>query len=83
MVWINLNTYKDISTGIETISYENVNISYPEHTHIGHLVFGIVTEGKVGVKIDQEEFVCNEGEMFSIALEKDDCYRGYCKGLIE
>ncbi|MBO5470774.1 MAG: AraC family ligand binding domain-containing protein, partial [Lachnospiraceae bacterium] len=38
------------------------------HTHIGHLVFGIVTEGKVGVKIDQDEFICNEGEMFSIAL---------------
>lgn len=63
-----LEYIKDISTGIETISYENVNISYPEHTHIGHLVFGIVTEGKVGVKIDQDEFICNEGEMFSIAL---------------
>ena len=32
-----LEYIKDISTGIETISYENVNISYPEHTHIGHL----------------------------------------------
>lgn len=27
-----LEYIKDISTGIETISYENVNISYPEHT---------------------------------------------------
>ena len=63
-----LEYIKDISTGIETISYEKVNISYPEHTHIGHYVFGIVTEGTVGVKIDQDEFSCSEGEMFSIAL---------------
>lgn len=58
---------KDCFTGIETISYENVNISYPKHTHIGHVVFGIVTDGMVGLKIDQEEFVCKNGEMFSVA----------------
>ena len=62
-----LEYIKDCSTGIETISYEKVNISYPKHTHIGHVVFGIVTGGTVGVKIDQEDFVCNNGEMFSIA----------------
>ena len=54
-----LEYIKDISTGIETISYEKVNIAYPEHTHIGHFVFGIVTDGTVGVKIDQEEFICS------------------------
>lgn len=58
---------KDYSTGIETISYEKVDITYPKHTHIGHIVFGIVTDGTVGVKIGQEEFVCNNGEMFSVA----------------
>ena len=63
-----LEYIKDLSTGIETISYEKVNIAYPEHTHIGHFVFGIVTDGTVGVKIDQEEFICNEGEIFSVAL---------------
>lgn len=62
-----LEYIKDCSTGIETISYEKVNISYPKHTHIGHVVFGIVTNGTVGVKIDQEDFICNNGEMFSIA----------------
>ena len=30
-----LEYIKDLSTGIETISYEKVNIAYPEHTHIG------------------------------------------------
>ena len=36
---------KDISTGIEVVSMENVATSYPSHTHIGHYVFGIVTDG--------------------------------------
>lgn len=63
-----LEYIKDISTGIEIISYENVNFSYPTHTHVGHLVFGIVTAGAVAVKIDQDEFICKEGQMFSIAL---------------
>ena len=46
-----LEYIKDLSTGIETISYEKVNIAYPEHTHIGHFVFGIVTDGTVGVPV--------------------------------
>ncbi|MGM9540162.1 helix-turn-helix domain-containing protein [Anaerovibrio sp.] len=58
---------KDISTGIETISYEHVNIAYPLHTHIGHIVFGIVTDGIVGVQIDRQECLCHSGEIFSIA----------------
>ena len=62
-----LEYIKDISTGIEIISYEKVNIAYPEHTHTGHFVFDIVTDGAVGVKISQEEFICNEGEIFSVA----------------
>lgn len=63
-----LKFIKDVSTGIETISYEKVNISYPEHTHTGHFVFGIVTGGTVGIKIKQENFICHEGEYFSVAL---------------
>ncbi len=63
-----LKYIKDISTGIETISFEKINITYPKHTHIGHFIFGIVTYGTVGVKIDQQEFICNEGEIFSVAI---------------
>lgn len=63
-----LKFIKDVSTGIETISYEKVNISYPEHTHTGHFVFGIVTDGIVGIKIKQEHFICHKGEYFSVAL---------------
>lgn len=62
-----LEYIKDSSTGIETVSYENVNISYPEHTHIGHIVMGIVTDGIVEIKIGQQIFVCKKGQMFSVA----------------
>lgn len=51
-----LEYIKESSTGIETVSYENVNISYPEHTHIGHIVMGIVTDGIVEIKIGQQIF---------------------------
>lgn len=63
-----LEYIKDVSTGIEIVSYENVNISYPEHTHIGHLIFGIVTEGEINIRISHEDFSCKAGEMFSVAL---------------
>lgn len=63
-----LEYIKDFSTGIETVSYEKVNITYAEHTHIGHCIIGIVTEGTVGVEINQETFICHEGEMFSVAV---------------
>lgn len=62
-----LEYIKESSTGIETVSYENVNISYPEHTHIGHIVMGIVTDGIVEIKIGQQIFVCKKGQMFSVA----------------
>lgn len=63
-----LEYIKDKSTGIEIVSYEDVDLSYPVHTHLGHLIFGIVTGGIVGVKIDREEYECREGELFSIAV---------------
>lgn len=76
-----LEYIKDTSTGIEVISYENVNISYPEHTHIGHFVLGVVTDGTVKVNIGQDEFVCHDGKYFSVALNMphsiypiSDCY---------
>ena len=57
---------KDISTGIEVVSMENVKTSFPPHTHTGHYVFGIVTEGSIAIKIGNETVQCNEGEYFSI-----------------
>lgn len=59
---------RDTSTGIETVSYENVNFSYPEHTHIGHYVLGIVTLGSVEITVNKEKYICNEGEFFSVGL---------------
>lgn len=63
-----LEYIKDVSTGVEIVSFENVNVTYPEHTHIGHYIFGIVTDGIVKIKINDDEFICNVGEMFSVAL---------------
>ena len=57
---------KDISTGIEVVSMENVATSYPPHTHTGHYVFGIVTDGCIAIKIGDEIRQCKEGEYFSI-----------------
>ena len=57
---------KDISTGIEVVSMENVATSYPSHTHIGHYVFGIVTDGSIAIKIGDEIRQCKAGEYFSI-----------------
>ena len=33
---------EDASTGIEIVSLEKVNLSYPPHTHTGHYVLGIL-----------------------------------------
>ena len=57
---------KDVSTGIEVVSMENVSTSFPPHTHTGHYVFGIVTEGCIAIKIGDEVKQCNDGEYFSI-----------------
>lgn len=58
---------KDISTGIEVVSLEHVSVSYPSHTHTGHYVIGIVTEGSVTIRIKERSFYCKKGEMFSVA----------------
>ncbi len=57
---------KDVSAGIEVVSMENVKTSFPPHTHTGHYVFGIVTEGCIDIRIGEEVRQCKEGEYFSI-----------------
>ena len=47
---------EDRSTGIEVVSMEHVSIAYPPHTHAGHYVFGIVTEGKIKIRIADTEY---------------------------
>ncbi|MGN1392725.1 MAG: helix-turn-helix domain-containing protein [Succinivibrionaceae bacterium] len=64
----NIKFIRNTSTGLEVIRYENVSISYPEHTHIGHYVFGIVTAGSIEICINHEKIICSEGEIFSVAL---------------
>lgn len=63
-----LKYIKDASTGIEIIVCENANISYPKHTHISHLVIGIVTEGIIGIRADSEEYRCHKGQYYFAAL---------------
>ena len=57
---------KDVSTGIEVVSMEDVKTSYPPHTHTGHYIFGIVTSGCIAIKIGNEVRQCKAGEYFSI-----------------
>ena len=45
---------------------ENVKTSFPKHTHTGHYVFGIVTDGCIAIKISDEIRECSAGEYFSI-----------------
>ncbi len=62
-----LEYIEDKSTGIEIVSMEHVKISYPRHTHTGHYVFGIVTEGTVSIGVGEERFECRAGEYFTVA----------------
>ena len=59
-----LDFIEDKSTGIEIVSLEHVRFSYPPHTHTGHYVLGIVTEGIIAIRIGDERFTCKEGEYF-------------------
>ena len=61
-----LDFIEDKSTGIEIVSLEHVRFSYPPHTHTGHYVLGIVTEGNIAIRIGDERFTCKEGEYFSV-----------------
>ena len=61
-----LQFIEDQSTGIEVVSMERVRISYPPHTHSGHYVFGIVTEGKIMIRIADKDYECSEGEYFFV-----------------
>lgn len=61
-----LQFIEDDSTGLEIVSLEDVKISYPPHTHVGHFVIGIVTAGSISIRIDGQEFKCSEGECFSV-----------------
>ena len=61
-----LQFIEDKSTGIEVVSLDHVGISYPPHTHTHHYVFGIITEGKIIIRIADQSFDCSEGEYFSV-----------------
>ena len=61
-----LQFIEDESTGIEVVSLEQVGITYPPHTHVGHYVFGIITKGKILIRIADKSFECSEGEYFSV-----------------
>ena len=61
-----LQFIEDRSTGIEVVSLEHVQITYPPHTHVDHYVFGIVTEGEIVIRIEDQDYRCAEGECFSV-----------------
>lgn len=57
---------KDNSVGIEVVSYEQVSVSFPEHTHTGHYIIGIVTDGEVNIEIADKHYICSKGNLFSV-----------------
>ena len=61
-----LQFIEDRSTGIEVVCLDHVAISYPPHTHTGHYVFGIITEGKIAIRIADQCLECSEGEYFTV-----------------
>ncbi|MBR3538061.1 MAG: helix-turn-helix transcriptional regulator [Eubacterium sp.] len=61
-----LQFIEDRSTGIEVVSLDHVDFTYPSHTHVGHYVFGIVTEGKIRIRIADQSYECAAGEFFSV-----------------
>ena len=61
-----LQFIEDQEAGIEVVSMERVRISYPLHTHSAHYAFGIVTEGKILIRIADKDYECSEGEYFFV-----------------
>lgn len=62
-----LTFYKDLSTGIEIVCFDNSSIAYEEHTHTSHFVLGIVKKGEIKVVIDSKEYICKQNQYFIVA----------------
>lgn len=58
--------YSQINEHIECIYYRNATLSYPLHTHTGHVTFGYILEGKVGIVCGGEKKRYHTGEHFCI-----------------
>lgn len=58
--------YSQINEHIECIYYRNATLSYPLHTHTGHVTLGYILEGKVGIVCGGEKKRYHTGEHFCI-----------------
>lgn len=58
--------YSQINEHIECIYYRNATLSYPLHTHTGHVALGYILEGKVGIVCGGEKKRYHTGEHFCI-----------------
>lgn len=58
--------YSQINEHIECIYYRNATLSYPLHTHTGHVTFGYILEGKVFIVCGGEKKCYHTGEHFCI-----------------
>lgn len=58
--------YSQKNEHIECIYYRNATLSYPLHTHTGHVTFGYILEGKVGIVCGGEKKRYHTGEHFCI-----------------
>lgn len=58
--------YSQKNEHIECIYYRNATLSYPLHTHTGHITFGYVLGGKVDIMCGGEKKWYRAGEHFCI-----------------
>ncbi len=58
--------YSQKNEHIECIYYKDATLSYPNHTHTGHITFGYVLEGKLCVICDGKRRLYQAGDNFCI-----------------
>ncbi len=58
--------YSQKSEHIERIYYKDATLSYPEHTHTDHIIFGYILEGKLCVMCNGKRRLYQAGDNFCI-----------------
>ena len=54
---------------IDIALVNQVNTSYPVHTHAEHYVMGIVMEGEIIIETDADRYVCKADNVFAIPVD--------------
>ena len=63
-----LTFYKDLSTGIEIVCFDNSSIAYEEHTHTSHFVLALLKKVKLKSLSIQKSIFANRINILSLLL---------------